>query len=230
MKQITTQAIVLSRTNFGEADRILTLLTPEQGKVRVLAKGVRKVKSKLAGGIELFSTSEIVYLPGRGELGTLVSSRLQRHYGKIVQDIERVQTGYDILKQLNRATEDEPEPEYYQLLEHAFAALDAPKVPLELIRIWFQAQIVAQAGHGPNLRTDTAGEALQADRVYAFDVEAMTFTLAEQGRFTAAHIKGLRLLFSGAPPHALAQVGGLMDVMPVLAPLVRTAFTSYIRT
>ena len=45
-----TQAIVLRRTNYGEADRILQLLTPE-GKKSVMAKGVRKEKSKLAGGI-----------------------------------------------------------------------------------------------------------------------------------------------------------------------------------
>lgn len=48
-----TRAIVLRRTNYGETDRILNLLTPE-GKKSVLAKGVRREKSKLAGGIELF--------------------------------------------------------------------------------------------------------------------------------------------------------------------------------
>ena len=48
-----TQAIVLRRTNFGEADRILTLLTP-LGQRGAMARGVRREKSKLAGGIELF--------------------------------------------------------------------------------------------------------------------------------------------------------------------------------
>jgi recombinational DNA repair protein (RecF pathway) len=57
---------------------------PDSGKLSLMAKGVRKVKSKLAGGIELFSTSEITYIPGRGSVGTLVSSRLMRHYGGIV--------------------------------------------------------------------------------------------------------------------------------------------------
>ena len=41
MKQLVSQAVVLSRTDYGEADRILTLLTPDQGKLRLLAKGVR---------------------------------------------------------------------------------------------------------------------------------------------------------------------------------------------
>ena len=57
MKQLVTEVIILARTDYGEADRILTVLSPEYGKLRLLAKGVRRVKSKLAGGIELFSVS-----------------------------------------------------------------------------------------------------------------------------------------------------------------------------
>ena len=53
-KDLRTKAIVLRRTDYGEADRILQLLTPS-GKRSVIARGVRKEKSKLAGGIELFS-------------------------------------------------------------------------------------------------------------------------------------------------------------------------------
>ena len=56
-----TLTIVLRRTDFGEADRILTLLTPE-GKKTAIARGVRKPKSKLAGGIELFSLNEVVLI------------------------------------------------------------------------------------------------------------------------------------------------------------------------
>jgi len=81
MKQLVARAIVLSRTDFGEADRIITLLTPDQGKVRLVARGVRRAKSKIAGGIELFSISDITYMTGKGDLGTLISARLDRHYG-----------------------------------------------------------------------------------------------------------------------------------------------------
>ena len=66
MDRINTQAIVLRRTDFGEADRIINFLTPDRGKISGLARGVRKQKSKLAGGIELFSVSDITYLVGRG--------------------------------------------------------------------------------------------------------------------------------------------------------------------
>ena len=53
LKDIRTKSIVLRRTNYGESDRILNLLT-ENGVISVIAHGVRKEKSKLAGGIELF--------------------------------------------------------------------------------------------------------------------------------------------------------------------------------
>ena len=70
-----TQAIVLRRTNFGEADRILTLLTP-LGQRGAMARGVRREKSKLAGGIELFGVSDVVLQQGKGDLATLTSARL----------------------------------------------------------------------------------------------------------------------------------------------------------
>ena len=56
-----TLAIVLRRTDFGEADRIVNLLTPG-GKVSAMARGVRKPKSKLAGGIEFFALNEVVLI------------------------------------------------------------------------------------------------------------------------------------------------------------------------
>ena len=71
---LRTRAIVLRRTNYGESDRILNLLTPE-GKVAVLAKGVRKEKSRLAGGIELFSISDVVIHQGRSNLGILTGAK-----------------------------------------------------------------------------------------------------------------------------------------------------------
>ena len=184
MKQIKTTGIILSRTDYGEADRILTVLTPDHGKLRLKARGVRKVKSKLAGGIELFSTSHITFIEGKGDsgLGTLISTRLIKHYGHIIDDIDRVQLGYELIKLLNRATEDHPEEEYYQLLDRAFAALDDPTINTDLIRAWFQAQLLRQAGHAPNLKTDTNDRPLNAETVYNFDLEAMTLTPHGQGK------------------------------------------------
>lgn len=229
MRQVITQGIVLSRTNYGEADRIITLLSAEYGKLRVMARGVRKAKSKLAGGIELFSVSDITYIPGRGAIGTLVSTRLVKHYGNIVSSLDRVQLGYELLQYLNKATEDAPEPEYFQLLEQAFLALDTLAIDVQLVRVWFEAQLLVLGGHSPNLHTDIAGNKLTSEGNYLFDFDAMTFAAHPEAPFGAGHIKTLRLLFSHHQPHVLHQVQGLAEALADVGPMVRAMRTSYIR-
>ncbi len=229
MKQLQTRGIILSRTDYGEADRILTVLTPDQGKLRLMARGVRRQKSKLAGGIELFSVSDISYMHGRGEIGTLVSTRLITYYGRIVEAIDRVQLGYELIKILNKATEDQPEPEYFELLQQAFGALNDLAIDTTLIRLWFSAQLLRQAGHWPNLQTTTSGEKLVAGKAYNFDYDAVAFTLHPQGGFTTDDLKFLRLLFSGNQPKILAQVEGSENLTTTVLPLVQTMLQTYVR-
>ena len=229
MNQLLTEGIVLSRTDYGEADRILTILTPEQGKLRLMARGVRRAKSKLAGGIELFSTTQITYIKGRGEIGTLISARLIKYHDRIVQDIDRVQLGYELIKQLHKATEDQPEPEYYELLEHGFQALDDHTIDVALIKLWFSAQLLAQAGHRPNLQTTLSGDKLTADQTYNFDFDDMAFTPRDSGHFTADDIKFLRLVFSGNQPRLLAKVQGSDQLTATSLPLIQTMLQTHIR-
>jgi DNA repair protein RecO (recombination protein O) len=123
-RTINTQGVVLSRTDFGEADRIIHFLTPDHGKVTGIAKGVRKSKSKLAGGIELFSVSELTFIVGKSEIYTIISARLEKHFDNITKELERTNVGYETIRLLNKATEDNPEPEYFNLLTHVFEALN----------------------------------------------------------------------------------------------------------
>lgn len=229
MKTFNTFGIILSRTNYGEADRILTMLTPDHGKLRLVARGVRKVKSKLAGGIELFSVSQISFIKGRGELGTLVSTRLAKHYDGIVKDLSRTMAAYDLIKQLNKATEDEPGSEYFELLQHTFAALDDKNISLDLIGAWFAMQLLSLAGHTPNLTTDTAGNKLQEDEKYSFDADAMTFVVSPSGRYGSSQIKLLRLGFSSRQPKALQKITDIDGLVGDLTPLVQTMLKTYIR-
>jgi DNA repair protein RecO (recombination protein O) len=222
MNQIATTAIVLARTNYGEADRIITVLTPQYGKLRLIAKGVRRVKSRLAGGIELFSVSEISFIRGRGDISTLVSARLQKHYGAIVRHLDRVQLGYDLIKLLNTVIEDEAESEYFDLLERTFQGLDDEQVQGDLIRAWFIAQLLRLGGHLPNLRTDAAGAVLSPDETYAFDFATMSFALQPSGHFHADHIKFLRLLFSANQPKILQQVTGGQELLPDCSIVIQT--------
>lgn len=221
MKQLTTKAIILSRTDYGEADRILTLLTLDQGKLRLLARGVRRVKSKLAGGIELFSVSHITFIQGRGEIGTLTSTRLDTYYGHIVQDLDRTMLGYELIKMLNKATEDEPGQEYFDLLQQTFEVLDNPSVPLPIIRLWFTAQLLRLNGHTPNLQTDASGNKLSAEQVYHFDLERMVFAPASNGSYTPDHVKMLRLAFARHHPASLSRITSTLDLCESLVPLVQ---------
>ena len=59
-----TQAIMLRRVDMGEADRLLTILTPARGKMKVMAKGVRKLTSRKTGHVELFTRVQFVLAQG----------------------------------------------------------------------------------------------------------------------------------------------------------------------
>ncbi len=203
---VVTKGIVLKRIDFQEADRIITVLTPDQGKIKAIAKGVRRPNSKLAGGIELFSISNLTFLPKRGDLQTLVSSRLIEHYKNIVRDIDRTMLGYDLLKRLDRATEDAVGDDYFKLLTETLSGLNDFDLPKNMVELWFSMQMLKISGHTPNLRTDTAGTKLESGHKYLFDYDHMSFQPEKTGPFTANHVKLLRLAIGLEELTALKQV------------------------
>lgn len=227
MNQIVTTAIVLSRINFGEADKIITVLTPDHGKIRIIAKGVRKIKSKLAGGIELFSVSNITVIEGRGEIKTLVSSRLLTNYGHIITDINRTMYGYEALKIINKKTEDNPGEEYFNLLNKVLEALNDNKTSLDIISLWLDIQLLKLGGHVPNLRTDTVGNKLVANINYNFNFDAMAFSPKDQGNFTPQHITLLRLCVGVVSPVSLRHIQGLTDVLPACSQIAKTMLEQF---
>ncbi len=216
---------MLNRVNFGEADRIITIMTADQGKLRLIAKGVRKEKSKLAGGIELFSISSITFIPGRNDIGTLVSSRLITHYHLIVQDIDRTMFGYELLKLMNKVTQEDHVADYYELLVKGLVSLNKAGVPLDLVRAWVFMRLLALQGHTPNLTKDPSGNRLVPKTLYQFDFDSMSFFQHENGAFTDRHIKLLRLLLS-EPVDRLAHIAdisassGVCDKQ-LLGPLIK---------
>ncbi len=226
MHKFNTQGIVLARTDYGEAGRIITFLTPDYGKVKALAKGVRKSKSKLAAGVELFSVSDLGFLVGRGEINTLVSSRLVTHYGSIVKELERTNQAYEFLKMMNKATEEKPEAEYFELLKNSLQALDNSDIDLGLIQAWFSAQLLKLAGHQPNLTAQKDGQRLVAGQKYDFNFDSMSF---EPGKtYDASQIKFLRLLFSGNPVHVLQKIEASERLSRALQPLIRNLISLFI--
>ena len=229
MNQLHTTGIILTRIDYGEADRIITLLTPDYGKLRLMAKGVRRVNSKLAGGIELFSVSNVNFIKGRGEIGTLVSTRLLNHYGSIIQNIERVQLGYELIKILNKITQDALEEEYFTMLEQTFAALDDQLIDSKLIECWFYAQLLTYGGFTPNLSHDVDGTRLAADKKYTFDFDDNAFFNADNGKISVDDIKFLRLVFSGNNPKKLHHIQGISQLLPNCLNLTRVLFHQHLQ-
>lgn len=229
MRQTVTRGIVLMRTDFQEADRIITVLTPDYGKVRLIAKGVRKERSKLAGGIELFSVSHVTFLPGRREIGTLISSRLMTHYGFIVKDINRTMLGYDLLKWVNRITEDGAGEEYFVLLDAILAGLNDAELRMELAELWFTLQLLKITGHSPKLAVDTAGNPLNPDQDYLFSYDDMAFYPSDNGPFNANHIKLLRLGLGLANPQKMSNIQDIHGHAEEALGLARTMLRHHIR-
>lgn len=212
MKPIRTKAIVLRRTNYGEADRILQLLTPNDGKISVIAKGVRREKSKLAGGIELFAICDVSVIPGKGDMGTLTSSRLDTFYAHIMEEYDRLQLGYEAIKQVTRAAEAVSDPAFFELLATMLASLDNHEIDEKITATWFWLQLAILLGVGLNLSIDENGMKLVEESRYNFNEDSMSFVYNEQGRFTTEHIKLLRLL-SAQPPEVAQHVKGIDELI-----------------
>lgn len=211
MSSERTSAIVLRRTSYGEADRILRLLTP-LGQRSVMAKGVRKEGSKLAGAVELFAISDIVITKGKGDLGILTSARMRHFYRHILDDYDRLQFAYEVINAVAKASESIDEPEWYSVLAEVYAGLDALSVPLQLTQVWFYLRYAELTGYGLNLDRDVSGAPLDAERTYMYDVNDKGLRLADQGDMNASHIKLLRLI-AAKPIGVVAQVGGVGDVL-----------------
>lgn len=207
MKTNRTKAIVLRRTNYGEADRIVQLLTSD-GRKSVMARGVRKEKSKLAGGIELFAVSDVVIGDGKGELGVLTSAKLEYFYRHILEDYDRLQFGYQAIKLVGKASDAVDEPEWFDLLHEVFMGLDVLTVPLALVQTWFYVRYASLLGHELNLELDVDGQKLEEDRLYRYDTAEQGLRSVTSGELTSEHIKLLRLV-STRPLKVLVQIGGV---------------------
>ncbi|RYX78395.1 DNA repair protein RecO [bacterium] len=212
MKTTRTRAIVLRRTNYGEADRILQLLTPT-GRIAAMARGVRREKSKLAGGIELFAISDIVVGQGKGQLQVLTSSRLIHFYRHILEDYDRLQFAYEMIAQVSKASESLDEPEWYDIATEILMGLDNKTVPLQLTQLWFYLHMSAMLGDQLNIERDYKGERLSSDTNYRYDSHEKGLVAASNGDITTDHIKVLRLAATRSL-QVIMQVGGIGQLLP----------------
>ena len=214
---LRTQAIVLRRTNYSESDRILNFITPE-GKVAALAHGVRKSKSRLAGGIELFSVADIVVHQGRAKLATLTSARMLRFYGNIVSDLNRLEMAAQFLKRIERAAEQISNSEHFLLLDQALQGLNRG-LDLSLVETWFSLNLCRVNGDEINFFCDVAGTPLSAEQIYVWDTTESSLRPEPHGKIGVKEIKLARFLLS----NPLAWAGKVEDITEVLPPIAEIA-------
>ncbi|MBR3595301.1 DNA repair protein RecO [Candidatus Saccharibacteria bacterium] len=215
---IRTKAIVLRRTNFGEADRVINFLT-EQGVIAAIAKGVRKEKSKLAGAVELFTVSDITLHKGlNNKLCVLTSAKMLEHYDQIVYKLPELELAGRLMKKLARFAETSTGPEYFDLLHQILAALDAGVNP-ELVETWFWFNLAKTNGEQINLIKDTDGHDLDSFKTYVWDSTESALREQLGGNVSAEEIKLMRLMLS----NTLKTTSRVKDIAPHLPTILYIA-------
>jgi DNA repair protein RecO (recombination protein O) len=119
-----TQSVVLRRIDFGEADRILTLFTQTEGKVKAIAKGVRRIASRSSGHLELFAHSDVLFAQGR-DLDVVTQAETIRSFRALREDLLGTAHAYYLAELVDALTEErQPNPRLFTTLVQALAALD----------------------------------------------------------------------------------------------------------
>lgn len=215
---IRTKAIVLRRTNFGEADRVINFLT-EQGVIAAIAKGVRKEKSKLTGNTELFTVSDVTLHKGlNNKLCVLTSAKMLEHYDQIVYKLPELELAGRLMKKLARFAETSTGPEYFDLLHQILAALDAGVNP-ELVETWFWFNLAKTNGEQINLIKDTDGHDLDSFKTYVWDSTESALREQLGGNVGAEEIKLMRLMLS----NTLKTTSRVKDIAPHLPTILYIA-------
>ncbi len=125
------RGVVLRTYKLGEADRIVVLLTKGHGKVRAVAKGVRKTKSRFGGRLEPASHADLLIYEGRGELDIVSQAETVDHFRRLRDDLDRLGRAVAMLEAADQlALEREPSPRLYDLLVGALRALADQDAPL----------------------------------------------------------------------------------------------------
>lgn len=197
-RSLRAEAIVLRHSDWGEADRLLTLYTRQQGKVRALAKGARKVTSRKAGHIEPFTHVTLQLAKGR-DLFIVTQAETIDSYQPLREDLGL--TGYAsyILELLDRFTyEDEMgNPALFRLLTESLARL-AAKVDPWLVMRFYEMRLLDGLGFRPQLFecANCRREILAEDQFFSYSAGGVICPRCGQGlpNLTPISIEALKYL------------------------------------
>lgn len=105
MAGLSTEGIILKRKDFGEADRVLTILTPRLGKIVVVARGVRRITSRRAGNVEILNRVRLHLF--KAKTYTLTEAESIETYPKIKANLVLVTTAFHVIELIDRLTVEE---------------------------------------------------------------------------------------------------------------------------
>lgn len=143
-----TEVFILKRIDFGEADRLVTLYTPLYGKIRAIAKGVRRPLSRLAGQVELFTHSSLLIASGRN-LDIITQGQIINSFTKLRGDLPRATYGYYLAELVDRLVADDIENQrIFRLLLDTYKRLNEGATDELLIR-YFEIHLLDYLGYRP---------------------------------------------------------------------------------
>lgn len=151
MSLTKTKGVVIRAINLREADRILEIYSDDLGKIRAVARGVRKIQSKLAGHLEPFTYVDLMLARGRGDLPTITGAKAIAHYAGLRSDVDRVASAAYLAELVSRLNPDEQTSQRFPvLLRDAFQALDTGHDPAQVVA-YYEWNAVTAAGWQPEL-------------------------------------------------------------------------------
>lgn len=150
----TTAALLLRSVDYGEADRIVTLLTESRGKVALMARGARKSKRRFAGSLEPYALIEAELAMGRGEVGRLAQARVVRAFPGLLTSLEKIGVAAAGLEVVRELVPDHERPDE-RLLPTVVRFLErleeSDEAGIDGLRVAFELRLLALTGHSPNL-------------------------------------------------------------------------------
>ncbi len=163
---LRTEAVVLRRHDLGETDRILTLFTAHHGKLRAVAKGIRRPTSKLGGHLELFTHSQILLARGRN-LDVITQVDTLDPFIGLRENLWRASQAYCAAELIDRLTEDHAENQpLFRLLTSTFERVATCRRPDQAVR-FFEVQALGLLGYRPEItRCVKCRGALEPDRTW----------------------------------------------------------------
>jgi len=147
----SSEAFLLRKIQYGEADLILSLFTKDFGKIRGLAKNARKSRKRFGGRLEPFIHFRVRFREKPAGMKFIEDTETIRAFSGLMEDIELFMWGSFILENVDiLIPEEEPSSDTFELLVHTLSALDSGKSPIPVI-LNFQLSLLSLSGYKPNL-------------------------------------------------------------------------------